>query len=147
MTSRRLPDFKPNITDDYNVFTADLSYYIADLVRTLQMSINDLEQGLDDGNRIITHSTNTLSTSGNLPLGVGVILCDASASALTITLPDPYEQTGRAFHIKKINTNSNDVTLNVQTSATIDKSTTKTLTGAQRPSVTVYSDGSEYWII
>lgn len=57
----------------------------------------------------------------------GVILCDASGGAFTVTLPDAADNDGRQFIIKKTDSSDNFVTIATTSSQTIDGSTTQAL--------------------
>ena len=85
--------------------------------------------------------------TGDITLGLtnGTVLCDASGGAFTVTLPDVVEFTGVSWVIKKINTNSNDVTIDGD-GVNIDLNPTILLTGANLMSRTIQSDGTQWWI-
>lgn len=72
-----------------------------------------------------------------------VILVDASASSTTITLPLALDGINTFYDIKKIDQNAATV-VSVEGSG---PEIPIILNGADRPSVTVYSDGNNYWII
>ena len=74
------------------------------------------------------------------------ILCNASGGAFTITLPAAASHTGRIYHIKKIDSSANAVTVDGNASETIDDGLTAVLT-VQYESITIQSDGSEWWIL
>lgn len=141
MTERRLPD--PYLLTDAD----QISRYLTDLVRALQLSLNNIEQLQGEFQQIENLDSVEVSSGGNINRSTAVILCDASASALTMTLPDPLDAKGEVYYVKKINTNANDVTIDVTGGGTIDEQSSIVLTGNQMPCAKVYSDGSEYWII
>lgn len=70
-----------------------------------------------------------------------VIRADATSGAITITLPTAVGNTGEVFHIKKIDSSVNAVTIATTSSQTIDGVTTQTL-GVQYKNLTVVSNGS-----
>lgn len=72
-----------------------------------------------------------------------ILLCDASAAQLTITIPSAVDSDGRALTIKKIDSSSNYVVLS---SNSIDGSATQSLVN-QYVSVTIRSDGTNWWIV
>lgn len=74
------------------------------------------------------------------------ILCDASGGSFTITLPAVASHANRIYNIKKIDSSANAVTVDGNSSETIDDSTTAILT-TQYESITIQSDGSEWWIL
>jgi len=71
---------------------------------------------------------------------------------ITITLPtaassfNSVDGIGRIYRIKKIDADADTVTVDGNGSETIDDGTTATLT-AQYESITIQSDGSEWWIL
>jgi hypothetical protein len=74
------------------------------------------------------------------------IMCDASGGGFTITLPAAASHTGRVYHIKKIDLSGNIVTVDGNSSETIDDATTAVLT-TQYESITIQSDGDEWFIL
>lgn len=81
----------------------------------------------------------TLTSTSN-----GYILCNCTSGAITINLP---AATGRKrFHIKKIDSSVNAVTINRAGSDTIQGSASVSL-ATQYNSRTLYSDGSSIWYI
>lgn len=75
-----------------------------------------------------------------------VIICDATAGSFTITLPAASSVTGRKYHIIKIDSTGNTVTLDGDGVETINDATTQVLT-VQYESITVVSDAAEWWVI
>ena len=75
-----------------------------------------------------------------------VIRGDATSGAITITLPTAVGNTGEVFHIKKIDSSVNAVTIATTSSQTIDGVTTQTL-GVQYKNLTVVSNGSGWDIL
>lgn len=73
------------------------------------------------------------------------ILADASAGAVTITLPDATTLTGYEYHITKIDA-TNNVTIDTTGSQTIGGSASVTLTN-QYEFIKVVSDGSNWHIV
>lgn len=75
-----------------------------------------------------------------------VITCDASSAAFTVTLPAASKFIGRVYHIKKIDSSGNAVTVDGNASETIDGDTTKVIT-TQYDSMMIVSNGSNWHII
>ena len=75
-----------------------------------------------------------------------VILCDTSSGSFTITLPTSVGNSGKVFHIKKISYNNN-VTVDTTSSQTIDGSLTQVITGSGLTSVSMVSNGSNWFIL
>lgn len=90
---------------------------------------------------VTTITGNTTLTTAN-----DVVLCDCSGGAITVTLPAAATRTGKMFDIKKIDSSGNAATIDGNGSETIDDVTTKIL-ASQYNSVTVMSDGSEWWVL
>jgi len=86
--------------------------------------------------RTITGATYTLTQDD------GFILADATAAAITITLPKTVNE--KTVAVKKID-NVNNVTIQTGGSETIDGAATKVLS-TQYDSVTLSCDGSNWWI-
>jgi hypothetical protein len=75
-----------------------------------------------------------------------LLLCDATSGAITLTLPTAVGVSGRVFVIKKTDSSANKVTLDGNSSETIDGATTFDL-WLQYQSVTIVSNGSNWVII
>jgi hypothetical protein len=100
----------------------------------------------DAVNRLSTISVPAIAGDITLTLENSTVLCDATSGAFTVTLPDVLEFTGVVFTIKKINTSANDVTVDGD-GANVESLSTWVLTGADYPSITIQSDGTEWWIL
>lgn len=109
----------------------------------------------DDDNITTTGTVNTKGFIAGLVTKTGAytataadytIICNASGGAFTITLPAAASHTGRIYHIKKIDSSVNAVTVDGNVSETIDDGLTAVLT-VQYESITIQSDGSEWWIL
>jgi hypothetical protein len=75
-----------------------------------------------------------------------VLLVDATAAPVTVTLPTAVGIEGRTYEVKRVSSNANTVTLVGDGSETIDESTEQIYT-LPYVSLTVYSDGGNWWII
>ena len=75
-----------------------------------------------------------------------VIICNATSASFTVTLPAAASHTGRVYHIKKIDSSGNTVTVDGASAETIDDGATAIIT-TQYESITIQSDGSEWWIL
>lgn len=75
-----------------------------------------------------------------------LVLADATGGAFTVTLPPAASVRNRAYVVKRLNSGGNAVTLDGNGSETIDGATTLPLT-AQYQVATVYSDGTEWWVL
>jgi hypothetical protein len=101
------------------------------------------ESHFDDG---LSFTTETITTTDTLDGTNHVVFADATSGAFTITLPPAATETGRVYHIKKIDSSANAVTIDGDSAETIDDSTTVEL-ASQYDSVTIVSDGTEWWIV
>jgi len=90
--------------------------------------------------------TTTITTSTSLTASHNVVLVDASSGVVTVTLPAVATNGGRKYHIKKIDSSSNNVVVDGTASETVDGDLTQTMT-LQYESLTVVNDGSEWFII
>lgn len=79
-------------------------------------------------------------------LADSVITADSTSAAFQVTLPTAVGNTGRQFVIKRINSGANNVTVGTTSAQTIDGATTYVLIN-QYQSITVVSNGSNWWII
>ena len=93
------------------------------------------------GAAITTKNANYSATSSD-----ETILSNASAGAITITLPTAVGATGKTYVVKKIDSSANTVTMATTSSQTIDGTLTRVFsnqyTGAQ-----VQTDGSNWYIL
>ena len=75
-----------------------------------------------------------------------VTLIDASGTSITLTLPPPANSTNKKFTLKVIDA-TNSITVNVSGGANIDSSPSYTRLDSIVESVTVVSNGTQYYII
>ena len=88
----------------------------------------------------------TVTTSGNVVSGDYLIIADATAGAITMTLPPAALVPGRIYAFKRINSGANAVIVDGYAAETIDGSATHTLT-PQWNSVTIMSNGTAWFIL
>ena len=100
----------------------------------------------DEVDQIRPFSTRIITTTHTATKNDDVILCDASGGAFTITLPAAVNSTGIVLHIKKIDSSVNSVTVDGNSSETIDDATTAIIT-TQYESIQIICTGSEWFII
>ena len=72
------------------------------------------------------------------------IICDAVAGVITVVLPTAASSTNRIYIIKKVDASVNAITIDGDGAETIDGAATQTLSN-QYDSITVQSDGTEWW--
>lgn len=75
-----------------------------------------------------------------------VILCNATAGAITVALPTAVGITGRAYTIKKTDSSANAVTIDPNAAETVDGSATKAIV-SQNAAYTVMSDGTNWRVV
>ena len=86
----------------------------------------------------------SVSADFTVTLDDDAVFADATAGAITITLPDVRRASARRFYVKKVDASANVAT--VTSSALIDGAATFLL-NVQYESVTVVSDGATWWIL
>ncbi len=105
---------------------------------TTPLSTLDVIGGVGHG--IVTKTGNYTATADDY-----MILVDATAGAVTITLPAVAGATRRIYIIKKIDSSINTVTIDGNAAETIDGTTTKVL-ATQYSSLTIQCDAATWWV-
>jgi hypothetical protein len=88
----------------------------------------------------------SVTTSGNVVSGDYLIIADATAGVITMTLPPAALVPGRIYAFKRINSGGNAVIVDGYAAETIDGAATHTLT-PQWNSLTIMSNGVEWFIL
>jgi hypothetical protein len=88
----------------------------------------------------------SVTATGNVVSGDYLIIADATAGAITMTLPPAALLSGRIYVFKQINSGANAVIVDPSGAETIDGAATYTLS-AQWNSVTIMSNGTAWFII
>ena len=88
----------------------------------------------------------SVTTSGNVVSGDYLIIADATAGAITMTLPPAALVPGRIYVFKRINAGANAVIVDGYAAETIDGAATHTLT-PQWNGVTIMSNGTAWFIL
>ena len=86
-----------------------------------------------------------VTASGIIQGSDDVLLVDTTAGNVTLTLPPAVSSRGQWFEVKKL-VAANTVTIDGYGAETIDGSATLAWT-AQYQAYTVYSDGTEWWVV
>ena len=73
------------------------------------------------------------------------IIANPTSNSIVLTLPTAVGATGRVYNIKRTVQNANSLTINTTSSQTIDGGLTAIIT--RQSSVTIQSDGSNWWIL
>jgi len=102
----------------------------------------DIATAAASANRV---STRAITASGSALAGDFLILADATAGAVTVTLPPVASSLGALIVVKKTDASANAVTVDGSGAETIDGATTQAL-AAQYDAVTVVCDGIAWWI-
>lgn len=104
----------------------------------------------DDGAWIpvsgLTPNVATKTSAYTVTATDGLVKCDATSAAFTVTLPTAVGMAGKIYIIKKIDASANAVTIDGDGSETIDGSATVSLS-AQWNKYVLMSDGSNWMVI
>ena len=93
-----------------------------------------------------TFSTSTKTTNYTIATSDTVVLADATAGVIVITLPVASTASGYRFFVKKIDSSANTVTITRSGADTIDGGTTAVIS-VQYTSITIVSNGTNWFII
>lgn len=91
-------------------------------------------------------SVTTISADTTLTTSNTVVLCDATTGAITVTLPAASGNAGRLYHIKKIDSSANIVTVDANGSEEIDEGLTAVVAN-QFGDLTIVCDGSAWHVL
>ncbi|KKN35532.1 hypothetical protein LCGC14_0782660 [marine sediment metagenome] len=143
-----------------NTDIADLAAHLADLDNPHQIAVTspavtagnqgDFIDLITDEIAIPIVDADSIITSVTLDYTAllidDVILVDASAGAVIITLPAAADRNGKRYDIKKIDATANTVTIDGNAVETIDDGLIAVLT-TQYEAVALISDATEWWIM
>lgn len=87
----------------------------------------------------------SVTASGSVVSGDYLLICDATAGAITMTLPPAALVPGRIYAFKRINSGANQVIVDGYASETIDGAATHVLS-PQWNSITIISNGTAWFI-
>lgn len=108
-------------------------------IRTLNLRLKELSGVVSRGHKSVAKTAAyTLGWSDEL------VLVDATAGAVTITLPPAAQSRGQRVVVKKTDASGNAVTVDGSGAETIDGAATAAL-AAQYDSVDIQSDGTSWW--
>lgn len=96
-------------------------------------------------NQRVAWRDNRITASGEVQPSEDIVLVDTTAGSVTLTLPLAASVRGQWFEFKKL-VAANTLTLDPAGSETIDGAATLAWT-TQYQSYTVFSDGTEWWIV
>lgn len=107
-------------------------------------------QAVNENGRAIgtleTPPTRTLTATGAALASDYLLLVNATAGAVTVNLPAAASSNGVYLIVKKTDASVNAVTVDADGAETIDGAATQVLS-AQYDAVTVFCDGSGWWIV
>lgn len=103
-----------------------------------------IKWAVPSASKLLAVSSNK-TTAYTLTTADEVVTGDATSAAFTFSLPTAVGNTGKVFHIKRLNAGANVITIDGFGSENIDGSPTYQLT-AQWESVTIVSN-STYWFV
>lgn len=86
----------------------------------------------------------TVTTSGNVQSGDYLLICDATAGSITITLPPAALVPGRIYAFKRISSGANTVTIDGYAAETIDGAASHNL-NPQWNSLILMTDGVAWY--
>jgi len=145
--------FSQSFNDDTKLTVAQIA--AKDSVNFFSQALNDLS-ALNDykmpldtlmqylSSRIGAYIT-TVTDTTTLTAVHGIVLVNAASGGVELDLTAVASlQTGKRFIIKRIDSSSNSVTVDPNSSETIDDETLQTLN--QYDCLEIFSDGSEWWI-
>jgi hypothetical protein len=90
--------------------------------------------------------TRRITASATLILNDSIVLVDATAGAVTVTLPPALNAEEKRFTIKKVDASGNAVTIDGNGAETIDGAATKSL-AAQYNAYDIVSQNGAWWIV
>ncbi len=93
-----------------------------------------------------TELYSSVSSNTTLDSTYNVVLCTATSSTITITLPASSSSSGKVYNIKKVDSSGNAIKIDANASETIDGDLTKSL-NLQYESLTIICDGSNWHIL
>ena len=108
----------------------------------LGRELGKVERAIKD---VSVRSSRTVTAATTVTLDDYLVCADATAGAFAVTLPTARIASGRTFQIKRISA-AGTVTVTAAGTNTIDGAATFALT-VQYQSVTVQSDGTEWWVL
>lgn len=138
-----LDDHITNPTDAHDASAVSYDNGTSGLTADEVQSAIDEVAGLVGGGGSLPVTTKT--TTYSITALDAIILCDTSSAGFTVTLPTAVGNTGKEFHIYKISSDANILTVDTTSSQTMNGFLTWTLAG-QYSRFILFSDGSN-WIV
>lgn len=102
---------------------------------------------VDSNGNLVAATVNSTNKSGDYSAVAGdVILADTTSAGFTVTLPLAADNASRLITVKKVSTDSNQLTVTHSGSDTIDGASSQIIVEPYT-AVTFISDGTSWWII
>lgn len=117
-----------------------------DWPRLVKAALDKLDGGKMASGAALVAGVRTVTATGAVAKTDYLVLVNATAGAVTLTLPTAASSAGRQLVIKKIDASVNAVTLDGAGTETIDGAATKATT-TQYVAFTVLCDGNGWWIV
>ena len=145
MANKGTSGTNPTFPQPSNIEDPKLRQYLSELIRSLNTFDNDI---FSTETKILfgaARKSPKVSVSSTYQMGERecVVLANASAGSFDVTLPSPLDGKDSFYYVKKTDTNA-------ATTVTVQGTGGEfpiALSGSARPSVTVFSDGTDYWKI
>lgn len=129
-----------NDTDSNNVLTVDTINNRVGIGTTAPNSKLHLSGSFSASIETVTASSDTLDETNH------IVLCDCTSNAITVNLPTAVGIDGRVYHVKKVDSTGNTVTIDGSSAQTIDGDLTQII-DTQYDSIMIVSDGSNWLIL
>lgn len=100
----------------------------------------ELARAVNQGSDGRLYPARTLTAAATMNAADGVLLCDASAGAFTVSALEAGELVNKVVYVKKIDAGANPVLVKAASGNTIEGAATRTL-AAQYDTVAIYSSG------
>ncbi len=114
--------------------------------QTYYKALSDIEQQINRAVDGYLFPVKRVTTNYTMNLNDSIILVDATAGNVTITLQAALQWEQKKLTVKKIDTSGNTVTIDGNGAETIDGAATKVIS-AQYVTVNLTSQGGAIWII
>jgi len=115
-------------------------------IHSLRFTYTRHTHGTGSGGDTIRYPLNEYTSAQTLSASHYMVLVNAIGGGITVTLPAASAHKGRVYTIKKIDSSANGITIDGNSTETIDGSETILLT-LQYSYVTIVCDGTEWFII
>ena len=153
--STKLPRFLRNMPLVESNGTPTLTYHqwwdttlkqIEAALKDIELALLAVGVALDGGGRLPPMNVRTVTASEALSSVDTLVLADATAGDILISLPPAASEKGREIIVKKISDPPHSVTLDPNGSEEIDGNPNATL-NVKNQTIHIVSDGTAWWII